>query len=233
MTSTDTHNAPPAMVGRYPMPGGRFGGDELLPVSQRELGASAWFWQDILETFGFSSGAKILLTSTMDQAVQLYPTEQAAADLNFVICSAEPTFFDAGRVESILRRFSPVALIGATAATLEGLRAASHDPAALLAGMSVWAWPNAVGAVAALADTKLYRIAEVGPALAIECVKGAGLHYDSREWDIVSVDGLLRVSSRMLRAMDFSNSPTGVAGDVDHSPCTCGLTHPRLKLGQG
>lgn len=220
----------PVLVGRYPTPEGRFEGQELLPTSQRELRALAWFWQDILETFGLKAGDGVLLTASLDKAAQLYPFELAAADLNLVVYSAEPTFFDAGRVESIIRRLAPRVLVGATAEMLEGLRANGHQAARLLNGMTVFAWPSAYEEVDAIIGVTARRLAEVGPVVAVECAKGAGLHYDGREWNLRDEGEALAVSSRLPRALDFDCVATGVAGQLDRTPCACGLTQPRVQF---
>lgn len=215
----------PVLVGRYPVPDGQ----AFLPLGARELRGIGWFWQDILETARFPAGANILLAATMDQAAQLYPLELAAADLNLVICSAEPSFFDAGRVESILRRFAPVAIVGVGAAMLEGLRAGGHDPATLFGGMTAWVWPDAYDAVAAMSGVTALRLAEVGPVIAVECARGKGAHFDGREWAIEATDSGLSVSSRLPRALAFDRMPIeSPAGRVDASPCACGLSSPRI-----
>lgn len=216
----------PVLVGRYLVPGHD---NELLPVSQRELVATAHFIQDVLESFAFPMGTPILVASTMDQAAHFYPLEQAAMVMNLVVCNAEPTFFDANRVESIIRRLDPRAIIGVSVPMLEGLMASGHAPDILFAGRVIFADPAAHAQLAGKAGFILRLWMEVGPALAIECNHGRGAHIDDREWLLEVVEGRAHLTSRLPRACDFHGWPGPGMSGLDAAACPCGLAHRRVK----
>src|SRR5262249_34714852 len=152
-------------------------------------------------TFHFKEGAPLLVASTLDQAAVYYPFEHAAAVMNLVVCSAEPTFFDATRVESIIRRFNPVAVFGVRKAMLDGLEALGHSIEELFFERVAFAYPDGCDRLSRSGTAVLRRWVEIGPALAIECARGGGLHYDHREWKIDDSDGELRLTSKMPRAL--------------------------------
>ena len=219
------------LVGRYDLPGGRFDGGELMPVSARELLATQVFLEDTLGTFHFPGGARILLASTMDQAAVYYPFEQAAMTLGLVVCSAEPTVFDAGRVESIIRRLDPVAVFGVTTAMLEGLDALGYSPEKLFFGRVVFGYPAVWDRLDAADGVTLRRWREIGPALTLECTAGDGFHYDAREWSLEKGEsgGEIRLTSRLPRALPFRGAPTGLTGAREDAACSCGLLQPRVR----
>ncbi|WP_156895489.1 hypothetical protein [Massilia putida] len=215
-------------VGRYFTADGK---RRLLPYSALELERSRRAMVRVLSTFHFRAGSNVLVTGLMDEGAQLMGAERAVMSYGMVVVSADSSPFDAGRVESILRRFELVAAIGITEATLDGLERLGHDPARLFADKIVWARPAAYQRLAALPGLKVYRWMEIGPAVALECREGAGVHIDRFEWTVDEVDGEVVLSSRLERAHEFERLHTGVHGHVVHGVCKCGNPDPRVVTG--
>ena len=217
----------PMAVGRYFDPEGV---RQILPYSALELERSRRAMVRILSTFHFRSGNNILLTALMDQGAQLLGAERAIMSYGMVVASADCSLFDAGRVESILRRFDLVAVLGLSSDTLDGLVKLGHDPEKLFAGKVVWARPGAYERLAGKPGLSVYRWLEVGPAVALECREGAGAHIDRFEWDIEQVDGEVVLTSRLERSMAFERVRTGIHAHVKHGACKCGNPDPRIMF---
>ena len=194
-------------------------------VTLDELDRSAFALVRVLRTFAFAPGSIVLDISVTQEVVQFAPFERALQSIGFYGINADLSPYDAGRVESIVRQFDPVAICGIGAETLEGLKMLGLDPAKVLAGRVVWARPDAYAAVAALEGVIARRCALLGPALALECADG-GLHYDGQEWIVSKAGGALSVTSRTLRASPLHAFDTGLAGTVSDRPCVCGNRDP-------
>ena len=210
-------------VGRYI----NAGAEQFLPYSNAELERARKFALRILSGFHFRTGHNLLITAQMHECAQLLAFERAAMDYGLVVCSADSTFYDAARVESVVRRFSPVAIAGITPETLAGLKALGHDPLKLFSGIVVWARPGAYAELQGSAvDVRAWR--ELGPAVGIECSQGCGLHIDRLEWLADADDGEIVLTSHLQRAVNFRRLRTGVHGRVEHAACGCGNPDPRI-----
>jgi hypothetical protein len=87
--------AEPIAVGRYHIgDAGRF-----LPFSNAEAERAAAFYLRILSTFHFRTGHNVMVTAQLNECAQFLPFERAAMAYGLVICSADSTYYDAGRVE--------------------------------------------------------------------------------------------------------------------------------------
>lgn len=230
MTTRDTQkeasiDAATVLVGCYTSSGTH----QLLPVSGAELMRAQAFVLRLLSTFHFRTGEKVLVTSELKDVVQSLPFERAVMAYGMVVCSADSTFFDAARVESILRRFQPVAVMGLSGATLEGLQAAGHAPVELLQGPVIWARPCAYEKLEGSGlNIRAWR--EIGPAVGMECEHANGLHFDRFEWEVETKDDELMVTSRLQRAQPFMRHATGVHGRIDFDACPCGNSDPRVII---
>lgn len=186
-----------------------------------EIDRSAFSISRVLRTFAFAPGSNILTISMVPEIIQFGGFERAVQMLGLYGLNADDSPFDAGRVESISRQFDPVAICGVAASTLEGLRMFGHDPARVFAGRTIWARPDAFDTVRGFANVDARRVALIGPVMALECAHGS-LHYDSRDWDIVSRVGRLHLSSRTERTEPLADLDTSIDGRVGTEPCTCG-----------
>jgi hypothetical protein len=218
--------AEPIAIGRY-----RIGDTgHFLPFSNAESERATAFYLRILSTFHFRTGLNVMVTAQLNECLQFLPFERAAMAYGQVVCSADSTLYDAGRVESILRRFQPVAVAGLSAETLAGLEAFGHDAVKILTGPVVWARPAAYARLRGSGvDLRAWR--ELGPAVALEC-HHKGLHIDRQEWTVAVEDGELLVSSRLERCDTFDRLRTGVRGRLLPEVCSCGLPDPLLHCDE-
>ena len=70
----------------------------------------------------------------------------------------------------------------------------------------------------------------IGPAIGMECVEGNGLHLDHFEWQVVSLNDEIHLTSNLPRATDFNQFATGVRGRVESGICNCGIAGKRVHL---
>ena len=216
----------PDLIGTYKINGA----SHFYEARYDELERGSVSLARLLRTYNFAPGRIVLVVSLVQEVVQFAPFEKAAQILGLYGINAELSPFDAGRVESISRQFDPVAISGVGASTLEGLKSFGFDPAQVFAGRTVWARDDAYAAVKAMPGVDARRLVILGPAVAYECAAG-GIHYDTRDWSLVAVDGTLRLSSRMPRVETVDGLDTGVAGAVTEGFCTCGTREGCITVG--
>jgi len=205
-------------------------GEQFLPVSQLEVDRAVWLYRRILDTSKLPKRSCAVLISRYRDAAFTLPLERAMVADGYIPCHTEATTFDAPRVETFLRRLDAPAVFGVTSAVLDGLEGAHHDIGKLFAGRLIWArGEDAYQRLATLDGFTLLRWMEVGPAPGVECSPGSGLHVDDSEWLMEQGQGgEILLSSRLPRAQAFARLATGVRGTLDHTPCRCGLSGPRL-----
>ncbi|MDB5969923.1 MAG: hypothetical protein JWQ90_2373 [Hydrocarboniphaga sp.] len=217
---------PAAVVGRYLITG-QF---HFLPASERDIDRAKQAVGRILDTYAFARGRHTLVISTLGDVVQMLPLKLAMVDRNLIVCTADASPYEFGRIRSMIGRFDIAAVFGVTAAVLDGLIASGTDPAALFKGKVVWARPDAYARLQNAADIELRRWIELGPALALECRCGDGAHIDSLEWQLDRADdGELLVSSRLDRALSFVRMATGIRATLTRDLCGCGHPGPRVR----
>ncbi len=223
----ETYGVPPLAVGRYFDATGTW---RPIAYSSLELERGRVAALRVLQSFHFRTGGNIMFTSMWDEGAQLMPVERAIMSYGMVVISADSSPFDAGRVESIARRFELKGAMGITAATLEGLARMGHDPAKVFAGMVVWARPGAYETLSAIATLDVHRCMELGPAFAIECHAKSGAHLDRFEWDVTEDGGEIVLTSRLERSESFQRFHTGHRGRLLRGVCACGNADPRVLL---
>jgi hypothetical protein len=202
----------------------------FLPFSSAEVQRARLAMQRRLASFHFRASHGILITSLVDEGAQFVALERAAMDYGLVVCPADSSFFDAARVESIIRRFDIAAVAGVGLPALEGLRHCGHDPAKVFAGLTVWARPDAYPILQAMPAVNLRRWLEIGPAMAVECSAAQGAHLDRMEWDVELEEGCIVLTSRLRRALEFYRLHTGIRAHLRHDVCLCGSNDPRVTL---
>ncbi len=218
-------DVPPMAVGRY------HDADkvrQLLPYSVIEVERARRATMRILSTFHFRTESNVLVTAQFDEGSQLVGAERAIMSYGMVAVSADSTPWDAGRVESILRRFKLVAALGVSEATLDGLERSGFNPVQLFHGLVIWARPGAYQRLAGKPGLKVHRWLEIGPAVAMECSAGAGAHIDRFEWDLSSDNDELVLNSRLERSVSFTGYRTGFKARILRGTCKCGNTDPRI-----
>jgi hypothetical protein len=204
-------------------------GLQFLPISQVELERHHNFVSRILSTFHFRTGGHFLVVSLYDFFSQFMPIERAAMDAGFIVCNADDSSFDAGRVESIIRRFDVKAIAAVSNNCLDGLQGLGLNLNQVFGDAVVWAYPDCFPRLAD-SQAQLRKIATLGPAIGMECAAGQGLHIDHFEWEVESINGEIHLTSKMPRAIDFIQFATGKRGRVEEGICTCGNVDKRILL---
>lgn len=227
MAPVSAGTAPPLAVGRYHDAAGQrqFLSYSLLEAERGRIAALR-----VLRTFHFRTGGNVLLTSMWDESAQLLPVERAIMSHGMVVVSADSSWFDAGRVESIARRFPLKGAMAIGPGTLEGLGKMGHDPAKLFADMVVWARPGAYETLVAIPGLNVHRCMELGPAFAMECAAKSGAHVDAHEWKVEAIDGEIVLTSLLERTETFTRLHTGLRGRIVEGVCACGSADPRVIL---
>jgi phenylacetate-coenzyme A ligase PaaK-like adenylate-forming protein len=217
----------PMSVGRYinaeglPTP---------LPYSSEEAERARRAITRVLNTFHFRTGSNIMITALFHEGAQLMPLERAVMSYGMVAVSADSSPYDAKRVESIARRFKLAGAAGISADTLAGLEQLGFKPEDVFANMVVWARSDAYEQLKAIPALDVYRLIELGPAVAIECSHGTGAHIDRFEWTTEEQNGEIVLTNRLARSTPFKQYKTGVKGRILHGACQCGNADPRIEL---
>ncbi len=217
--------ANPDIVGSYVKDGKR----EFYSCMRAELDRSGTRLLSVLNTFRFAPHRFVLVVSTTPEVTQFAPFELAVQLAGLYGINADDSPFDAGRIEANSRQFNPVAMMGVSARTLEGLRMLGHDPEKVFRGRTVWARPDAYTDVKAMEEVDARRVVLIGPTMAIECAHG-GLHIDSREWASEEKGGSIQLTSRQIRYEPLRDFDTGVTGTLQQSPCACGSADVCLNI---
>jgi hypothetical protein len=216
----------PALVGSYPHGTRR----DFLPVSPAELGRTQYAIERVLRSLDLGVGRFVLLISLLENGAYAMPFERAIMNLGLLCTNADNSRYEAQRIESICRRFDVTAIAGVTGEVLDGLAEAGHALDTLFGGRVVWAHLDAYDRLKAVPRIVLRRVAEVGPALALECSEGQGLHIDSNEWDLQEAEGAILLTSRLLRSANFYRHPVLVEARLVSQPCGCGNGDLRIEF---
>jgi hypothetical protein len=210
-------------VGRYRARGE----DHFLPVGRVEIERVARGVLRLLRTFDFAPGRTILFLTSSDEGAMAAPLVRAAEMARLVPTYCENSIYDAARVEKVVSRFDPVAVMGLGHATLSGLEQLGCAIEPLFSGRAIWARPDAYPALASIAPPPMHWL-PLGPALALECDARSGAHLDSLEWRADCESGTVTLDSRLPRQLGFTRFETGIRAAIDTAPCACGSLDPRV-----
>lgn len=218
--TTAAGDAAAALIASYQAHGER----HFLPISLMELARAQQSAQRIIASFGFAAGEYVVVSSSHEVTGQLLPFDRAAGALGLIPCSTENGAGEASRVEAAMRRFGPVAIACPDTEMLEAL-----DVRAVFDGKVVWAQDAAYQQLRAFPGIIARRWVNIGPAVALECKVGEGAHVDRLEWDLSNdVDDNLVLTSRLPRAMNFTDWNSGIRAQIVRAPCRCGNSDPRI-----
>ncbi|MET0377469.1 MAG: hypothetical protein ABW049_00655 [Spongiibacteraceae bacterium] len=204
-------------------------GKHFLPFSQAEHDRRTWFYRRIIDSFQLPPRLNVLVISTYEDHALTIPLQALLHADGHIPCYAEATWFDARRTENFLRRMDIAVMIGVNSAVLDGLEAIDFKPAELFANRIVFTRDEgAYHRLAGNASITLRRWMEVGPALAMECAHGGGLHIDPNEWTVEIDNGEVLLTNRMPMLLDFDRVRTGFKAIAVEELCDCGRDGVRL-----
>jgi hypothetical protein len=214
----------PSTVGQY----NENGIQKLLPVSERELQRAEAAIGRVLSADALGRGRHCLIISTLSEVPTVGPLERALMARGLIICNCEASPYDGARVESTIRRFDIALIAPVSRLALDAIAAAGFDPEQLFQGKIVWAKPDAYIRLRSVAGLDVRRWLPLGPAVGVECRFGGGAHVDGKEWHVECDDAATYITSRLDRAMHFERLRLDMTLNIEHTPCSCGATGPRV-----
>lgn len=204
---------------------------QYLPMSAREVTRVMRGILQLLDSFRFPARSCALVIAGHDEWALSMPLETALTSNKMILFNADASPFEAPRIEAFIRRFDPPMVFGLSAEVLQGLESAGHDPAALFDGRVVWvADSQAYRRLKAETSARVFHLRMIGPALAMECSQGCGLHVDVEEWLLDQQGGEIVATHRLGRQPALIRQKTGVSGTIDSGVCRCGSASPRVIL---
>jgi hypothetical protein len=207
---------------------GRYGDDQLLPLSFDDVRHDAEAAEAALHALGLPERSVIVLTSTVADVAHFHPLQAAARALDLVACNADASAMDVDRVGMFIRLLPVAAVIGVTDAVVDGILERGIDPKDFFARVPMVVASGPARERLADAGVDALPFAILGPLLAFPCRRGS-LHFDGRQWTVESGRGTLQVSSRG-RAVALTNFDTGCVGTVSETVCLCGRRDPAIRI---
>jgi hypothetical protein len=202
---------------------------QYLPMSDREVRRAMRAILQVLDSFRFPARSCALVLAGHDEWAMSIPLEAALTNNKMILFNADASPYEAPRIEAFIRRFDPPMVFGPTADVLQGLESAGHTLGTLFDGRVVWAGDApAYHRLKAETGARVFRRMMVGPALAMECSQGCGLHVDAEEWALEQEGGEIALSHRLGRNPPLVKQKSGVRGGIDCSVCRCGNASPRV-----
>jgi hypothetical protein len=208
---------------------GRYGDDQLLPLSFDDVVHDSAAGAAAVLALGLPDRSVIVMTSTVADIGYFHPLQTAAKDMGLLVCNADASAMDVDRVEMFTRLLDVAAVIGVNEAMVDGILERGYDPRSFFASVPmVMARGRATDRLAAN-GVDAWRFELLGPVPVVSC-RSRNLHFDGRQWNIEADNGILHVSSRVRRALPFSRFDTRTAGSVSHDACPCGRRDPMVVI---
>jgi len=202
-----------------------------LPMTHREVERAVLTNIRVMDTFRHPTRSGVLVIACFDDWALTIPLEEAVIRSKNIVYNADDSPFEANRIEAFLRRFNPPMVFGVSEGVLQGLQTMGHSAAELFAGRTVWCRdPAAYRQLAGVPEIRLRRWQQIGPAAAMECVAGGGLHVDAEEWLLEEDNGEILVTNRLGRFPEITRVTTGLKGSIDTRCCPCGISNPKVVL---
>jgi hypothetical protein len=210
---------------------GRYGEDQLLPLSFDDIRHDTAAATSALLSLGLPEGATVVVTSTVAEVGHFHPLQSAARELGIVVCNADASGMDIERVAMFLRLVPVAAVIGVNEAMVDGMGENGHDPKELFGRVPLVIANGAARRRLAAAGVDALRFELIGPVLAFPCREGQ-LHFDGRQWNFGDAGTTLHLSSRGRRALPLAQFETRLAGEISDDVCPCGRRDPVVHLDE-
>lgn len=202
-----------------------------LPTNDRDIQRAMRTNLRVLDTYKFPKRTGALIIAGFDDWAMTIPLERAIINDKNIVYYAESSPFEANRIESFIRRFDPKMIFGIDSPVLEGLKTIGQELQYLFNGRVVWCRDNnSYQQLVNLEGVRARHWRAIGPAAAMECSEGAGVHIDSQEWEVSIVDGEAVIRNRLGRDLIDQPQKTGIKAQLVNEPCQCGNHDPRLTL---
>jgi hypothetical protein len=177
---------------------------------QRDVAAAA----ARLGSLGIGPGDRVLVCSMLAEAGQFWPLIVGTYLAGAQVSCADANRSDAARVAMFTRHLGFRAVLGVSAATLDGLDALGLAYGEVFGAVPVvGARPGAHGRLRATGLAP-HLLVVCGPAVALADGPDAPARVDAAEWELSTVAGRVAVSNRRPRMTTFDRTPTAVCGEV-------------------
>jgi hypothetical protein len=207
---------------------GRYGADQLLPLSFDDIDHDSQAAEAALLALGLPERSVIVLASTVADIGHFHPIQTAAKQLDLMVCNADASAMDVDRVEMFIRLLPIAAVIGVTDVVVDGILERGHDPKSFFAAAPMVVANGSAQQRLAEAGVDALRFELLGPLLGFPC-RQRSLHFDGRQWKVDDDLGTLHVSGRG-RALALTHFDTGIAGTVSEAVCACGRRDPMIQF---
>jgi hypothetical protein len=207
---------------------GRYGDDQLLPLSFDDMRHDAEAAEAALLVLGLPERSVIVLTSTVADVAHFHPLQTAARALDLVVCNADASAMDVDRVEMFTRLLPVAAVIGVTDAVLDGILERGRDLLDFFANVALVVASGSAQQRLVEAGQDALPFEILGPLLTFPC-RARSLHFDGRQWKVDDGGETLHLSSRG-RSLALTDFDTGRAGSVSDAVCRCGRRDPMVGL---
>jgi len=208
---------------------GRYGDDQLLPLSFDDMRRDTAAATAAVLSLGLPDRSVVVLTSTVSDVGYFHPLQSAAKDMGMLVCNADASIMDVDRVEMFIRLLDVSAVIGVNDALVDGIVERGYDPKSFFSSVPMVIASGRAKERLASTGVDALPFELIGPALALSC-RHRNLHFDGRQWDMVGDHGTLLVSSRARRALPFSHFDTRRGGTVSNAVCPCGRRDPVVEI---
>jgi len=182
----------------------------------------------VLATWNIGKADRVLVSTPNFEGPWSSPLVKALRELEAPHSNAEPYGWDVRRSATFLRLLRFKAFIAVSGEVATGLLREPGGAGLLGAVELIWARPDAIAPLRE-AGLEPALFAMLGPALGLECPQRSGVHLDPAEWRLSQGLTLSTVGARAHTVRDL---PVGLPGQVEDTPCPCGLPGPRLRVAE-
>jgi hypothetical protein len=209
---------------------GRYGDDQLLPLSFDDVQNDTAAATAAVLALGLPDRSVIVVTSTVGEVGYFHPLQSAAREMGLLVCNADASAADVDRVATFTRLLDVAAVIGVNDALVDGILERGHDPQSFFSSVPMVMARGGARDRLAASGVDALRFELLGPVLVLSCRYG-NLHVDGRQWTVVADEGILHVSNRARRALSLCHFDTGIGGSVSDAVCPCGRRDPVVEIG--
>ncbi|UGQ11235.1 hypothetical protein LO772_31280 [Yinghuangia sp. ASG 101] len=198
-------------------------------ITWADLDRDAAWAEHRLKDLGLGTGDTVLLTFSGFEGPWLRPLIDASRRIGMTYGIAEAMGWDHGRTRVFQRQLDLKAVIGLSAATVEGLATTAALDDVFRDVPVVLARPDAARVLRA-AGVAAGVFALLGPALALECAQRQGAHVDATQWQLSEESDGLAIRGVGERTAGRGRIVVPGKARIVTEPCACGSGDPRVLL---
>lgn len=188
-------------------------GEEVeFVVSEDDLDRDAAWVSQLLSDHRIARGDIVVIAAFSWESAWFDAVRVGANLLGASYANCEARRGDAKRLDMLIRRLEPAAVIGVTPELLDGLQDIDFGLERLAGVPKVFVRHEETAALTRHPSPR--AIAMIGPALAMSSEARPGMVVNDAEWVVTQEQGKLQVRSTGARTTQFGLQPTGLSGRV-------------------